>query len=231
MHRLDPRTKQALLLVFTTMSLWGDAAFLSLLSVATLSFLRAAGVRFGRLIRETRFFLYFLLFVFLVRTVTVGDGWIPVFDIAAVSEALIFSWRLLVVVLLGLLMMATTRTAGIRAALTWYLRPLPFVNERMAATMVGLLIRFLPVILIQASEITDAQRARGIDRRRNLFYRTMYFSIALFRSVFNRADELAEAMQARCYNENRTLPEMAFTRRDAWAACIGMLGCVALVLL
>jgi energy-coupling factor transporter transmembrane protein EcfT len=66
-------------------------------------------------------------------------------------SALIVCWRLLLVVSMGVLLMATTRTADIRAALVWYLKPIPVVDEKMAATMVGLVVRFLPVILFQAS--------------------------------------------------------------------------------
>ena len=134
----------------------------------------------------------------------------------AAGEALIVCWRLLLVVFMGVLLMATTRTADIRAALVWYLKPIPFVNEKMAATMVGLVVRFLPVILFQAGEIADAQRARGIERRKNPLIRLMRFTIPLFRRVFLSADELVAAMQARCYNEHRTLPDLSFSGAMAW---------------
>ena len=132
-------------------------------------------------------------------------------------------WRLLLVVIMGVLLMATTRTADIRAALVWYLKPVPVVDEKMAATMVGLVVRFLPVILFQGAEIADAQRARGIERRKNPLIRLMRFTIPLFRRVLIRADELAAAMQARCYSEQRTLPELRFASRDTLALGIGFL--------
>ncbi|HSO18049.1 MAG TPA: CbiQ family ECF transporter T component, partial [Desulfosarcina sp.] len=116
-HRLDPRTKQALLLGFSSLSLWGDVVYLGLLSVAALFCLHLAGVRLGRLICEIRFFLYFLLIVFCTRTIDFKDGWVPGMDPDAVAGALMFVWRLLTVVLMGLLVTATTPTAGIRAAL------------------------------------------------------------------------------------------------------------------
>ncbi len=225
-HQLDPRTKQILLVLFSSLSLWGHVTFLALLSIATLFFLRLAKVNFSRLIREIRYFLIFLLFVFCVRTVTLPNGWTFVSDAGGAAQALMVCWRLLLVVLMGLLVMTTTRTADIRAALVWFLKPIPWVDEKMAATMVGLLVRFLPVILIQASEISDAQRARGIDRRKNPLTRLMRFCIALFRSVFLRADELTDAMQARCYNENRTLADLAFSRCDGWAIGAGILVCL-----
>jgi energy-coupling factor transporter transmembrane protein EcfT len=51
----------------------------------------------------------------------------------------------------------------------------------------------------------------------------MRFTIPLFRRVFLSADELAAAMQARCYSEQRTLPELSFAWRDGLAIGVGIL--------
>jgi energy-coupling factor transporter transmembrane protein EcfT len=185
--------------------------------------MHTANVGIRRLIRDIRYFLCFLGFIFCIRTLSFSGGWTPTLDSGLVGEALIICWRLLMVVLMGLLLMATTRTADIRAALVWYLKPVPLVDEKMAATMVGLVVRFLPEILFQATEISDAQRARGIDRRKNPLVRLMRFSIPLFRRVFLSAEELVAAMQARCYNENRTLPDLSFTRLDGLALASSVL--------
>jgi len=225
-HRLDPRTKQALLMGFGVVSLWGRLTFLILFSTVVLLGLHTAGIRLHRLIHEMRYFLVLLIMIFGVRVVVLTDGWMPAVDPDAIAAASLICWRLLLVVGMGVLLMATTRTADIRAALVWYLTPLPGVNANMAGSMVGLLVRFLPVILLQAAEISDAQRARGIERRKNPLVRLLRFTTVLFRRVFMRADELAGAMQSRCYSEHRTLPELHFTRLDAMAmgagACISL---------
>ncbi len=217
LHRLDPRTKQALLMILSAVSMGGAFSFVSLLSVILFGCFHAAGVSLVRLVREIRYFLIFLIFVFAVRTFRFESGWIFVFDSDLAGEALMICWRLLLVVLMGLLVMVSTRTAHIRAALIWFLRPIPFIHEKMAATMVGLIVRFLPQILFQAADISDAQCARCIERRRNPLVRLKCFAIALFRRTFLSADELVVAMQARCYNENRTLPDFSFSRRDVIA--------------
>ena len=225
-HRLDPRTKQFLLMGFSMMSLGGGLVFLVSFTVVMTFFLYLAGLRPGRLLAEIRYFLFFLFFVFGVRTVSFVDGWVPSISSNLVAESLLVCWRLLLVVGMGLLLMATTRTADIRAALVWFLKPVPLVNEKMAATMVGLVVRFLPVILLQAAEISDAQRARGIERRKNPMVRLMRFTLPLFRRVFLSADELAVAMQARCYSEHRTLRQLSFSRLDGLAAGVGFLLCL-----
>ena len=224
MHRLDPRTKQLLLLGLSALILKGGLTFLTLTSMLLIFFCRTAGLRMHRLFFEIRYFLFFLLFVFMARTISFTDRWLPaILSGGETAAALMICWRLLLVLLMGLLLMATTRISGIRAALIWLLKPLPFVDERAAATMVGLVVRLLPLILFQAAEIGDAQSARGIQQRKNPLRRLVKFTTALFRRVFLRADELVDGMQARCYNAHRTLPALAFARRDALAALIGVL--------
>jgi energy-coupling factor transporter transmembrane protein EcfT len=231
LHRLDPRTKQILLVGLSVASLRGGITFLSISSLLLLFLFTAAKLRLGRLVYEIRYFLLFLFFIFVLRAVTFNDHWLPAIATGNVLvEALLVCWRLLLVVFMGLLLMSTTRIADIRAALIWLLKPLPLVNEKTAATMVGLVVRFLPLILYQAGEIGDAMRARGIENRKNPLTRLVKFSIPLFRRVFLRADELVETMQARCYNEHRTVPELSFTLRDSFAAVIGVGLCLMVLL-
>ncbi len=223
LHQLDPRTKQLLLMVLSVAILWGDVPFLVIISIVLLSLSHLAHLRIHRLFLEIRYFLFFLLFVFVVRAVSFNDQWLPVITVDGAEEAMTICWRLLLVVFMGVLLMSTTRTADIRAALIWGMKPLPFVNERITATMVGLVVRLLPLILFQASEIGDAMRARGIERRKNPFIRLTIFTITLFRGVFLRADALVDSMQARCYSEYRTLPELSFSWNDTIAAGTGTL--------
>jgi len=224
LHRLDPRTKQFLIMGLSGLSLWGSPTFLATLSALLAALIYDAPIHVGRMLHEIRYFLVFLLFVFGARALVFDGGWIPAFSMDTVKAAAVVCWRLLLVVGMGLLLVATTRTAYIRAALVWFLKPLPLVNEKMAATMVGLIVRFIPVILFQAAEISDAQRARLVEKDKNPLRRLSRFTIPLFRRVFTGADELAAAMQARCYNENRTLSELYFTRRDgmAWLAGVAI---------
>ena len=60
----------------------------------------------------------------------------------------------------GLLLVISTRTAHITGAVRWYLKPVPLINETRVALMMGLLVRFIPSLLLRSSETADAQRAR-----------------------------------------------------------------------
>jgi len=223
LHRLDPRTKQLLILGLSIASLNGSLTFLALTSVAVLVAIHRARLRFSSILYEIRFFLFFLLLIFLTRMLSFNH-WIPVLPtVESFVNTLVVCWRLLLIVLMCLLLMATTRTTAIRAALIRMLERVPLINEKIIGTMVGLLVRFLPLILLQARETGDAMRARCIERQKNPIKRLVKFAIPLFRRVFLRADELVDTMQARCYNDQRTLPELTFTRLDYFAAGIGVL--------
>ena len=217
-HRLDPRTKQIIVMVMSSACFVGSVYFLSLLSIAIVCCFYLSRQQVRGLLSEIKLFLLFLLFIFLVRSLTLGDRFLPVTDFSQIKMALVFCWRLLLVVLMGVMLMSTTRTSDIRAALVWELRPVPFVNERMAATMVGLVVRFLPLILFQAGEIGDAMKSRCIEERRSPSYRLIRFTIMLFKRTFLRADDFIDAMQARCYNEYRTMPVLAFRANDGITA-------------
>lgn len=214
LHRLDPRTKQIVLMILSVTCLWANLTFLSVTSITMITLSHWTHLRLRRLVLEIRYFLLFLLFVFVIRAISFTDNMLPMITADQAQAALIVCWRLLLIVFMGVLLMSTTRTADIRASLIWGLRPVPFVNERAAATMVGLVVRFLPLILFQAGEIGDAMRARGIEQRKNPLTRLIRFTITLFRRVFLRADTLVDTMQARCYNEYRVLPELSFSSYD-----------------
>lgn len=222
LHRLDSRTKQIMVMVQSTACFLGDSSFLSLVTVCLLYCIIESGIGVLQTIREIRYFMFFLLFVFVVRTVTLDENFIPIITVSQVQAAGIFCWRLLLIVLMGVLLISTTRTGAIRAALVWGLRPVPFVNERTAATMVGLIVRMVPLMLFQSGEIGDAMRARCIEGRRQPIYRMTRFTILLFQRAIIRADDLVDTMQARCYNEYRTMRTLHFSRNDILAAAIGL---------
>jgi len=70
------------------------------------------------------------------------------------------------------------------------------------------------VILEQAARTSDAQRARAVENRRNPIRRMAVFGMPLMRRTLETAGNLAVAMEARCYSEKRTDPELKTEPRD-----------------
>ena len=80
--------------------------------------------------------------------------------------------------------------------------------------MISLLVRFMPLILNQVRDTADAQRSRGIENRKNPVYRMSKLSISVIRRIFENADNLAAAMEARCYSGKSTGYAFCAGRRD-----------------
>lgn len=217
-HRLDPRTKQMMVMVLSSACFIGGTLFLGLLSLGVGSVFFHIGKRLIVVFYSLKYLLFFLLFLFVFRSIDINEHLMPVFDAIQAKEAIVFCWRLLLVALLAVLLISTTKAGDIKAALVWLLKPFPFVNERLAATMIGLLLRLLPLVLMQSVEIGEAMRARCVEERRNPAVRLARFTIALFRRVFLRADNLVDAFQARCFHEKRTMVTLRFGLCDLYAA-------------
>ena len=92
------------------------------------------------------------------------------------------------------------------------------------AMMMTIALRFVPTLLEETDKIIKAQTARGADFESGKIIKRakamIPILIPLFISAFRRADDLAVAMECRCYRggENRTrLHQLSFTQNDAWA--------------
>ena len=116
LHRLDPRTKQIMVMVLSSACFAGGRWFLGMLTISIALCAIESRIGLIRLIREIRYFLVFLLFVFIIRALTFNDGLLPVLVVSQVQAALLFCWRLLLIVLMAVLLISTTPTGAIRAA-------------------------------------------------------------------------------------------------------------------
>jgi energy-coupling factor transporter transmembrane protein EcfT len=206
LHRLDVRFKLLFLILISFMSLSGDFLRLGLLSCLLTVLIVNSRLPLKSGLRGMRFFFILLLLVMGARMViTPGD---PIIEIKFFSitrqgtlSGVLICWRLTIIVLLGF-------------AFVFSLKSFAFIPGKRIATMMGLTTRFIPVILNQANETAAAQRAR--------LYRLIRLGIPLIRRTFERADRLAIAMEARCYSENRTDPELCAARTD-WIALVVMI--------
>ncbi|MCK5311663.1 MAG: energy-coupling factor transporter transmembrane protein EcfT, partial [Desulfobacteraceae bacterium] len=94
-----------------------------------------------------------------------------------------------------------------KSAAEWFLRPVPFIPEKRASLMIGLSIRFLPLIIEQAKQVSDAQKARCSDNQKNPVIKISRLIFPILKKTFQTADNLALAMESRCFSEDRTDPE------------------------
>jgi energy-coupling factor transporter transmembrane protein EcfT len=218
-QRIDPRTGLVLLIGVALMAMHLHFRGLSGVTLLLLAVFPPAGVKPRGKARASVYWLIFLLFVWLSRALTTPgetlfkSGPLTLSREGAI-DGLLVGWRLTVVLLAGVLYTATARTSQTKAALQWFLKPVPWLPERRMAVMLSLLIRFIPVVLRQVGQTLMAQRARAVECRKNPFYRTVKLAVPAIRRVFLTADRLTLAMEARCFSENRTDPMLVFGRWD-----------------
>ncbi len=233
LHRLDARFKIISIIFLSLVSLNVYFRGLGLLTIILLGVIFYARLPLASGFKELRYFLILLLLIFVTRLLST-DG-TPVINLKyftismqGITNGILVCWRLALIVILGFAFISTTPPSAIKAAAQWFLKPVPFIPEKKVAVMMGLILRFVPVILDQARETAEAQKARAVENRKNPVYRLTKFGFPLIRRIFERADDLVAAMEARAFTEHRTDPELTADKRDWVTLMVVCCLCVAL---
>lgn len=234
LHRLDARFKIAFVVFVSLVGLNAYLRALGFLTLILLGIILRARLPLSSGLKEMRYFLILLLLIFVARVLST-DG-IPLIDLDYITvsmqgiyNGLLVCWRLALIVLLGFAFISTTPPAAIKAAVQWFLKPVPLVPEKKVAVMMGLILRFVPVIFNQAGATAAALKARAVENRKNPVYRLTKFGFPLIRRIFERADDLVIALEARAFTEQRTDPELAASKWD-WIALM-VVCCLCIVML
>jgi energy-coupling factor transport system permease protein len=187
--------------------------------------------------------LRWLLIVVFVMHGLLGTGepvvrWLPWLSREGLTTGGFFAWRVALMVVGAGLLTATTSPVDLGDAIERVLRPLAWlkvpVHELAMISVIAL--RFVPTLLEEASRIMKAQQGRGASFEGGLIAKArgaLPILVPLFASAFRRADELALAMDARCYRGavGRTkYVELRLAWRDAVALGV-MAAAVAAVLI
>lgn len=207
-HRLDPRTKLAVQIGFAIAAFAHTTprglAILTALAGCVLAVARLSPIA---ALAEARYALPFLIIGPAIAALTVGPPWIALTD--AIAPALA-SYRVLLVLVVSVAYVRTTRVRDSRAALQ---RLVPGRPGRFLGVGVALVFRFLPVLVADLSRTRAAMRAR-LGSERGLTDRMEIVTSAGIRRAFGRADRLGVALRARCFAWNPTLAHLRFARRD-----------------
>jgi energy-coupling factor transporter transmembrane protein EcfT len=234
LHNLDPRFKLLYIIALSLVCLNLNFLSLIIVSVLLLGLIIYARLPLSSGFKELRYFFVLLVFVFMARVLSTGGESLIDFKFFSISRqglyvGFLVCWRLAFIVVLGFTLISTTRPSEIKAAVQWFLKPVPFIPEQKVALMMGLILRFVPVIFDQAAETGQAQKARCVQNRKNPVYRLIKLGFPLMRRTFERADDLVAAMEARGFTENRTDPELVSHQRD-WVALTVVSSLCALVI-
>lgn len=181
----------------------------------------------GQILKQLRYFIVFLIFILLARALTIpGDPLFSAYELTISAQGLhqggLVALRFFLVMVTGLIFSATTRSASLKNAAQWYLKPIPFVPEKRVAVMISLSLSFLPLILQQAQETRNAINSRCGNLEKNPVKRFVRLTLPLLKKTFLSADHLILAMEARCYSEERTDPEFEPSGRETLFIITGL---------
>ena len=230
LHRMDPRTKLILTVVYI-IALFVAQNWISYLVmlVFLLTCIRISSIPPKSIVRGMKPLVFILVFTGILNLFyTDGGKELVRFGSLAITtqgvkRALFMIWRILMLISGTFLLTYTTSPISLTDGLESLLNPLKrlHVPVHELAMMMSIALRFIPTLIEETDKIMNAQKARGaqldtgkmLDRVKAL----VPVLIPLFISAFRRADELAMAMECRCYRggDGRTrLKVLRCTKQD-----------------
>ena len=195
------------------------------------------------IVRGIKPILFIVLFTFVLNVLFQKEGtvlWRWAFITITregLRKAVFMAFRLVLLVMASQLLTLTTSPIALTDGLESIMKPLSKVGfpAHELAMIMAIALRFIPTLMEETDKIMKAQKARGADfESGNIIQRAramIPLLVPLFVSAFRRADELAMAMEARCYRggAGRTrMKRLKFTRLDLYgtAAIVALYGCV-----
>lgn len=228
-HRIDPRSK---ILFLTAYVIFAFAAenyvSMLLITLASIFVIVSAKIKFKLYLESLKVILFVVLFAGVLNIFSGSGHILWEYGIIKITEegiknSLFVTLRITLLIAVSCVLSFTTSPTDLTDGLEHILKPLELLHIRVGdvAMMMTVAIRFIPIFTEETNKITNAQKARGADMDGgNIFKRVKAFIpvlIPLFVSSFRRADDLALAMECRCYNggKGRTrMKKLCFSRVD-----------------
>lgn len=220
-HKLDPRSKIILAVSFiVTVFLANNPITLAFLGLVTFVLIMISRISFSVIFKAIKPLVFILTFTALLNIfLTKGEGaplvsiWsITIYEEGIVRAAFMFFRVIIFILSSTVLLTYTTSPISLTDGIESLLAPLKKIGVPVHsfAMMMSIALRFIPILVEETEKIMNAQKSRGADfSSGGLIKRAkalVPILIPLLASAFNRADELATAMECRCYrgDKNRT---------------------------
>ncbi len=235
-HRLDPRTKLLMVVVYIValfLAKWWVSYGVMLAFLVTAVML--SHIKPKALFRGLKPLIVIMVFTALIN-LFYSDGevlvkfWIFRITREGIVQAAFLVLRIMMLVTGTFLLTYTTSPIALTDGMESLLSPLKKLHFPVheLSMMMSIALRFIPTLIEETDKIISAQKARGADfESGNIFRRAkalVPILVPLFVSAFRRADELATAMECRCYHgdEGRTkLKQLHYRARDIITLLLG----------
>ena len=245
-HRLDPRVKLVTTLCFIISLFIVDNVVgyvIAGLFLALIIKLSKVPVKF--MVRGMKSILFLLIMAVVFNLfLTPGEAVVSVWKLHITKEGIalasMMAVRLVFLIMGSSIMTLTTTPNNLTDGLESLMKPLKVLKVPVheIAMMMSIALRFIPILLEETDKIMKAQIARGADfESGNLIRKAkgmVPLLVPLFISAFRRANDLATAMEARCYRggDHRTkMKPLIYKKRDVFAygtVCIYLALCVGI---
>ena len=220
-HKLDPRTK-ILLVTLYIIALFSAKGWMgyAVMAVTLAACVKVSHVGLRALVRGLKPLVFIIAFTGILNMFFTPD------TVKGIENALFMVIRIMLLVMGTFLMTYTTSPIRLTDGLESLLNPLKKIHVPVheLAMMMAIALRFIPTLIEETDKIMSAQKARGADfESGKLMERAkalIPILVPLFISAFRRADELATAMECRCYQggEGRTKMKQLHYQRNDFAA-------------
>ena len=220
-HKLDPRTKIILATLFIiSVFVANNPISFVLLALITVSLIAISRISFKIISKSVKPIVFILIFTALINVLmTKGEGeplvsvWVISIYEEGIVRAVMMALRVIMLIVgTSVLLTYTTSPISLTDGIEALLSPLKKIHVPVHtfAMMMSIALRFIPTLVEETEKIMNAQKSRGADfTSGSLVQRAkalIPLLVPLFVSSFKRAEELATAMECRCYrgDKNRT---------------------------
>ncbi|MBQ9531954.1 MAG: energy-coupling factor transporter transmembrane protein EcfT [Eubacterium sp.] len=218
LHKTDARMKIVLLLIMMiSIFICKNYISLAIAAVATIMLVVISRIKLSVILKGLKPLLFIIVFTALLN-IFYGTGepiaqfWIFKITERGLNNALFMGTRIILLVIIGLMLTYTTTPTALTDAIESLLKPLKVfkADVHSLAMVMTIALRFIPILIEEVQKIMAAQKSRGADLESGGIIKRaraiVPILIPLFVSSFRRADELADAMECRCYrgSEGRT---------------------------
>ena len=247
-HRLDPRTKLIMLVVYIV-ALFMASSWVSygLMAAFLVCIVKISTIPPKSIVRGMKPLVMILVFTGVLNLFfTTGEGeplvdfWIFTIYAEGLERAIFMVIRILLLISGTFLLTYTTSPISLTDGLESLMAPLKLIKVPVheLSMMMCIALRFIPTLIEETDKIMSAQKARGADFENGTLMEKakalVPILVPLFISAFRRADELATAMECRCYQGGEGRTKMKLLRYSLWdyeAFGVGALLVAAVVVL
>ena len=246
-HRMDPRTKLIMLVVYIVALFMASSWIAYIVMFAFLAIvIKVSTIPVKSIVKGMKPLVFILVFTGILNLFFTQEGevlvsfWIITITTGGLSRAVMMVARILMLITCTFLLTYTTSPIALTDGLEALMGPLKKIKVPVheLSMMMCIALRFIPTLIEETDKIMSAQKARGADfENGSLMDRAkalVPILVPLFISAFRRADELATAMECRCYQggEGRTkMKLLRYHREDFVSFGIGTLLVATVVLL